>query len=502
MVLTILAIAPGWWLTACAQVQIPLRYPWAATANPAGLAMDSLPDTGQALIGYGLTSGGLRRPQQEASGRQLSLSTENYQHLNKATLYGSFSYTQSREKEVRMNDMLDVYKGTPYILADSVGGDWKKQFYHLQARAASGALVNGRLHAGLGIDYRLGTGARQNDPRPLDNNSSLSVLPGLTWSFRNGGFGLNGLYGTYKESIDILIKNANVPQRIYQLTGLGQYNIPMSITSGVSRYYNGKRYGGQSQLAFSLHRWIGLSTAGFRFYRENVTEGTSSTPRIVASLGEKEYTFGSSLHKKTGNRLQMLSLDLQRCDGTGTEHSWTSSQGVWQEVLVGDFYSSRKDNARITYRLLKEDPSGSPAWMLESSLAYNNLVNEYLYPYSIQSVKSLQPALRLQRTLPLAKGGLTAEARLSYYVRLQQQLYYQPMTTTSNLVSRLVLYPDQAYLAADKWNGGATLLYSQPGWEDKHTRWFIRTAADVYGAHSDKIKGQRLFLSFGIGVFY
>lgn len=484
----------------------PLLHPWLQTDNAAGLGMSALPATGSTSFTGKAISGGFHRPQQAVSSNSLTFQSQNYQRLKAASLYGNFSYTQSSDKQVQWSDVLNPYRGTPYLLADSVGGNWKKQVYAMNVRAASGVLGNSRIRVGVGADYTVSTGARQNDPRPLSTANELAVKPGMIWQAgRNSFIGVNGLYGSYKESVNLMIKNTNQAQTIYKLTGLGQYDIPAATNVGASRNYYGNAYGGALQYHRQWRRWQWLTEASYRQYTERVTEGT--VPRTMAGYQESRFAAGTALQRTTDSYIQQWRLEGQRTGKTGTEHVWTSTAGVVKETLVADFYSSHAYRGGVSYLLIRRRNAQAYGWLVKAGVYYNDTENEYLYPYSVQSYRSLQPELSAAKVWSAGKGEWSAGLQLSYYSCLSQTLAYQLMTTTSNIVARKVLYPDQDYLTANNWQAACLLRYSFPLPAPQPLRFFVSGGASLQQRAGNTTVaggygGQRSDYTLGVGILY
>lgn len=270
--------------------QIPLLRPWLHTQNAAGLQLSNVPTAGYTAFGALLENGDFKKSQQAADDRQFGFHSSRYQRLKKGVIYGSFNYIQQWSNQVNWSDVLDPYRGTPYIIADSIGGNWKKQRYDLELKAATAPLLGERMVLGAGIKYSVFTGARQNDPRPLNNAGELTLTPSLVYRLgKNQQLGINGVYGFYKEDISFELKNTNVTHSLYKLLGLGQVTSPPSIlATAASRYYKGKKYGAALQYNIGSENWQWLTEAAYTTYTEQVTDG-SGIPLLSGTYKRKDY---------------------------------------------------------------------------------------------------------------------------------------------------------------------------------------------------------------------
>lgn len=79
---------------------------------------------------------------------------------------------------MRWGSVSDPYAGSPYVWADSIGGDWRRD--HVSTSATLASPDWGGVRSGLTLRYTVGQGSRDNDPRPLYRLRRLGVTPGFT----------------------------------------------------------------------------------------------------------------------------------------------------------------------------------------------------------------------------------------------------------------------------------------------------------------------------------
>jgi hypothetical protein len=476
-----------------------LNRPWLQTNNAAGWGLSQLPAAGQTSMGGQFIQGDFHRAQQPESTAQLLFFSEGYRPVKKGMIYGSFSYNNQQDRNIRMSDVMDPYRGTPYLLADSIGGDWKKQSYALRVKAATGPLWQGRLRLGTGIDYKVATGARQNDPRPLNTVNDITITPGITWNIhRNSTIGINGLYGAFQESISIQNKNTDRGQLLYKLLGLGQYELPTTILAGATRYYKGKKYGGDAQYHWQNRQWELLGTLGYGKYREEATDGTI-IPLKGGTLEEKQTTAAAWIGYTTGKSQHRVLLNYDQYDRVGVETQYTLNRttNIWEVVLEAPFTTSFVQTGRVAYEW------NTPALLLHAGVTYNGIDNKYLFPVSTQTINNLTYTIAARGNYSF-KNGNSLEAGLSggFTQSLEQQLDYRLMTTTTNLVANQVLYPDHAYLTADVLRAGVQLQYNFRYYKAPRTLFFIRAQTMLDKPMNNDLPGSRSTVLFSIGAFY
>lgn len=440
---------------------------WLQTKNAAGLGSTVLPDSGQTWLGGNVIQGDFRRAQQAESSRQLLFFSDGFHALKKGMVYGSFQFTQQQDVNVQFSDVMDPYRGTPYLIADSVGGDWKKQMYNMQLSAASGPLLKERIRLGIGVKYKVATGARQNDPRPLNDVNELGVMPGLTWQIsKKHTLGVNGFYGTYKESIQLENKNTGRSQYLYKLLGLGQYELPTIMSVSATRYYNGTKYGGDVQYHYQHHKLEAMLTAGYRDYKEVTTDGTTS-PLKGGTFHETETNAGVDVvygpHHVSVGYIQYDRI------GTETQYSRNTATSQWDIVLEAPFWTSFVQQSNVSYEW------NYKTWLLHAGAAYNTMENKYLLTNSIQQIDYITYSV----TAGKSWNSFDLQLQGGYRQHVQDLLNYQLMTTTSNLIAYKVLYPDHAYMAANAYRAGLQAQYYFKIEKAPRTRFFVRGQAAV-----------------------
>ncbi len=487
---------------------LPYQAAWKSSGNAAGLFKDSLLIFGKTALNYHHINGNYKLAQQSKNNQQLNFETERYLKLGKSLFYGRFSYTQQWEKEVKLSDVLDPYRGTPYLLADSIGGDWKKQLYTLQLKASTPAMLNEKLHFGLSADLNVATGARQNDPRPLSTNNQIKVSPALVWNIAsNHSLGLYAIYERYREDISLETKNTTINHRLYRFLGVGQIELPTTFTTSASRVYEGSQFGGNIQYQFKRYNIEWISNLGYKSGNEEVAEG-SSIPRKSGTWKQASYFLASQVNLKNEKYQHRLALDLRRLQDTGVEFHeiYNSTTKTWQTILEADFYIANTDYAQLAYTFIKKKSAFSFSWLAEGGINYVAIDKNYLFPISIQQISNAEFWLRGLKNLTLGTNSLHLGARLGYSKNLSQSLHFIPITADRTLAAREILFPDHGYLSTDYFSANANIQYNFKLKKAKGTNFFARADymlqqninTPIYGSAN----GKRHFLNISLGAFY
>lgn len=484
-----------------------LSEPWLQSQNAAGLDASFIVPVGKITAGTSLEQGDFRRPQQAAHNNLLSFKSENYQQLNKAKLYGSFQFTEEWNKKLVFTDVMDPYRGNPYILADSIGGDWKKQWYDLQLKASTGKIANEKLSLGAALRYKTGSGARQNDPRPLNTTNEIELSPGLVWHISNKQhLGLNGWYSIYKERVSIDVKNTQIYHNLYELLGLGNYSNSL-VSVSATRNYEGKKYGGDLQYDWQLPSFRLFATVGFKWKTEDAVDGTS-TPQQAGRLKEKEYDFGGSIQYIHHSLSHYFRFNGVLYDRTGHEYHqrYDTTSLKWTTVYEADLFSSLVSDMSFSYHLVKSRTDGTCNWGITATAAYNGLDSRYVYPEpkSREIVDIADYSLVLEKNWRLSRSSdLQLVGKAGYRDCFTNEMQYTPNTAKSGIIASKILYPDYAYLTTDAWRTGFGLQYGYKVSATKATQAFVRVDADYCKpVHTTLAAGDRTLVKLTFGVFY
>lgn len=184
------------------------------------------------------------RPQEGRQYADVCFEAEGSQNVGKFSLSGSFNFCQSWNKGVMFASTLDPFDWNPYVIYDQTGGDWSRQSYSLWADIAY-PIIKGKLSAGLGIDLKVGRGAKKVDPRPQANSNHIELRPSLAYAPLSWlKFGVAFIYALEKENSNLILYDSSVPQKLYLMKGLGQYTYEIFSNTERERKFEGDIFGG------------------------------------------------------------------------------------------------------------------------------------------------------------------------------------------------------------------------------------------------------------------
>lgn len=487
---------------------LELTQPALFTDNAAALGTAEFPSLGSTYASGSFQGGSFRRPQQPKEESAVSFRSERMMPLGKFRFAGAFTFDQVWSRRVMMSDVLDPYRGNPYILADSVGGNWNKQFYRLDLRAATVPLAGGKINLGAEIHYNASTGARQNDPRPLNYSNQIDASPSLVWHVSPvHALGINGWYRSYKEELNIKLVNTQNSQNLYKLLGLGEYEhgAPDIISTGYNRNYEGSQYGGDLQYFYTTDNLKIVLSGGFRYYSEDVTDGTSK-PVNAGMYTYNEYRSSAHLVLPAHRLGHSLSFFFNAQDRKGREYHqvYDAATESFQTIFSSVFYTGTQNTFRAAYELFRNS-GDAYSWFAGAEAVFTDLDNRYAYPqnkqaagrgrYSLYGEKNWQPAKRT---------SITAGMNAGYVSIFNNELQYIARDYSSGYVAAAVLHPDQAWLTSEAFLAGAHLQYTFPLKESSRNAFFIRGEGSLTKRTGSSTEsgsaGSRSSVCFTIGI--
>ena len=170
------------------------------------------------------------------------LQTRSYRMLGKTTLSGSFSYSYQDRKVQQWLGILDPYR-TPFMLADSVAGNYVLESYHMDAGMA--VPVSGKWTLGCWISYDARNGAKYRDLRNSDTYMDFMVAPSVVYESGPARIGVHLFYRRITEQIDYTQVETSTNKVLFSFSGMW-FNTQQVYTSSApgTRLIRDHLYGG------------------------------------------------------------------------------------------------------------------------------------------------------------------------------------------------------------------------------------------------------------------
>jgi len=416
--------------------------------NPS--ATFALPDSHYGLLGVeaGMSKAGetMHLVQDGDGFSDLRLFTNSYQKTGNQAFFGEASFVSDRRSNVQWCDVEDRTLLNPYLIGDSIGGDYYRVAYSM---GGGTSLRAGRWELGLRGLYKGSVSYRKVDPRPRNTVSSILLNPGFTYSTGPWKLGWYGSYERYRQNVDIQVEKEGRKVYFFLLQGFGIYNRQFSeLEESYSRIYKGNLFstGLHANYFHSNTSKTGLRIAGQRDVLE-ASESDRRTPYTITRNGlNAEMTHQQDLLGRTlllrgrYNVLQTIGNEKQY-----TPTTINTNFIVWNFATQSDRYQNMTEEMGVSVALVDQDCKNTSVWgQLEASRRQEN--QDYFTPDYQQNVHDWTGSATIGLHAPMRKSCLDASISGGYRQVVFSDLYQAENTV---LADRLIL-PDFAFLTSDR----------------------------------------------------
>jgi len=408
---------------------------WRAASNPAGLSAAAFPVQGWAQFSAGDIGGPLQRPQHPEGLQFARLNAAGAATINDWHSYGAFSFTRREDRRVAWSAVEDPHDRMAYVWADSIGGAWYRNHVEMAGALGSPQFL-GRMPGGIRVYYRVGQGARRNDPRPQYRSRTVGLLPGLSIDLSaSHTMGVHAVLRWELEENDFGLFTTDDPF-VYRLRGFGTFDRTQIVRG--TRTTSGARVGGGAQYAFSGARWqadlSGRYVAGVDSVRDGIRAPAFGGRHAVQEASLR----GALLHDRERHSAR-LQIDAGWWEGRGTDP-------VFQAVNL------ISENAYIhaTTELWSGNNRASSAWGVALILRADEVSRRDVVSQTAWNVTSLRTGIGGWLQRPLSDHfQLHLRPAIMRYAPLRED--YQARNP-SHLTGELVA-PDHAFHQHARWAG-------------------------------------------------
>lgn len=384
-----------------------------------------------------------------------------FRSLDKIYLKGGFSYLRRDEDNVDWTLMMDPLRDNPFIIADSIGGDWKKDYYKLNVLVATDPVLN-VLRFGVGIDYNVSTGGRDNDPRPKSIIKDLSFRPSVILDLNaNSNLGFSYLYQDYRQDIDVMNKYGVGGSVLYKIMGLALKEKPItksSIEYRIDRWNNGLaiQYGNQSEklnflteLKYKLITEKGVMSP-YKSMEDPLTNELLAIPEDDYKFSEKEYSFVAAINYKGDTKFHYLKIQAEYGDGKG--YNLTTKQVEME---------TNKLDIDANYEMFLGTDNLNQMSKCIVNLGYNKSEIENLY-YAIQTIEKIDFALAYEKPFLLFNSKFALNIMANYSQNLNSDIKIDPQSdfieSETDITNPYVMY-NYEYAISNYVHGNLGLTY-------------------------------------------
>lgn len=374
-----------------------------------------------------------------------------YKALDNIYLQGGFSFHRSDEDNIEWSSMMDTERDCPFILADSVGGDWKKDHYKLNMLAASTPIWN-VLRLGLGVDYNVSTGGRDNDPRPKSTIKDLRLRPSVIFEISGkSNIGLTYIYEDYRQDIAIMNKYGVGGSLMYKIMGLALKEKPVTKSSIEYRIdqwnnglalqygYTGNKVNYISELTYKLNTEKGILYP-YKSYEDPVNGILYSVAEEDYKYSREEYQFYSAISLKKTNTLHYAKLNARYDDGKMYNLSTAQVEMKTTKMYVDAVYE-------LYTNMLNQSRAGK--FLINAKYQNTEYANIF---YAIQTIEKINFATEYDKAFLMFDKKFSANIRINYSQNLNSELNIEPESEFIEIetdITQPFVVHNYEYLVAD-----------------------------------------------------
>ena len=473
---------------------------WSQSSNAGGILLDNPIKYSAFDVSYNSFEGNFHRPQQGEKGNNIKFSAEGGVYVSKMYVWGIFEYNKENIKDANFNSsIIDPYRGMPYYTADMNISNWDNQFYKMGFKAAL-PLGNSLM---IGIDglYNVAQGAKQRDPRTLNEFYSLDLKPGIVFLISpEQRLGLNFEYTNQKENSYPSLVNTGDYQFYYELYGLG--TAIENIGTGKTVNYVGDKVGGNLQYNYHSNAINFLLSGGYN-YKVEEAQFSFTNPEKYGTIRDKVWN-AKLLFDIKGDKLAhhlRAVYTTSNIDGIQYIKQNTANQG-WQ-ILHSNVRSTYGTDIMSADYSLSANKGAEYKWKVGVGVQYVKKDDVYLMPYSFKNAENLLFGLNgkiMAYSSDKMSRRLMIGAEAGYNSNLSGAYSYAGNHADYKIVTELEPN-DLNYLITDYLYFGGDVTYSQQIKDSIKSSMYIKGAVNYHSADS-KIFDNRTFLQFSIGYNY
>lgn len=382
----------------------------------------------------------------------MDLQSESFQQGKKFSFFGKAAYGTEHKRNTGWNNVEDYSLVAPYVIADSVGGDYYRESYGLE-----GGFAYHRNGSDWGLRgaYQGSVSYRQVDPRPKNTVSVIRFNPGWMYTHSRFKAGVFAEYVRYRQNVDISIEKNDRKIFFYLLQGFGTYNRQFSfLGESMTRIYRGNTVSGGFHISQADRQrgvCFNLQQASVQVQESDRRIPYRLTHTIAALSATNDFIFS----RKT----LLLKADylFSRSIGNETQYMPTvinTNFTVWTPVTASDRYQARRQQAVVSALLFHHRPVGF-SWWQELTLGLNSERYFYYSPDYHQTIEDVTGAFKLGGDVSRGSSLFSVSVNGGYRKVLTSALNLQE----NNSIIQHQFLPDFRFLSTDRVFCGTELKY-------------------------------------------
>lgn len=383
-------------------------------------------------------------PQVGSKSTRWAFAADSYIKYKNSTLWGSASYHNGKDRDVKWNETSEIWNVYPYVMGDSTGGDIKTEVYSF---AGGYAATCGRLTWGCSMGYTAGLYYRAVDPRPRNVTGNLEFAAGITWNFTPDTYaGVMLGYTKYKQTNDITFYSELGDKRILHLTGLVN-DYGRFAGDATSAYYNGNTW--RAGLNLGLAGSLKASVEALHYKVTNILTSLNKLPMAFATHNainaEAAWTstrWGAAAQMSASRRV-------------GTENVFgDAASSTYPKIAEHDQYFENRIEASA--RGMYSIKARQVEVRLLPAVGYSHRNEIYRDPRCRELINTAWGKLQAEAGIKTGKALLTVSALGAFYGNTTHQLMLSGTKDEMKLLEQL-MQRRHALKASDYWTAGAEL---------------------------------------------
>lgn len=423
---------------------------WLNSINSSKFYQSGIKNYSRVEINYGYENGDYKKVYDPNKNSIIGFNTTGIKSSKKFHFLGTFDYNHQISKNIDWSLMMDAERANPFMIADSIGGDWLKDRYTLGLKVCSEPFWN-FLRFGINTKYSVAIGGRDNDPRPKSTVKKIHIAPSVSFSLGGkNSIGISYIYTDYMEDIDVMIKSGVGAAEFYKIMGLALKENPLIKSSyeyRIEAFENGVSLSYETVLGHATFMTEGsyiLSTekdlyAPYASVTDPATNEVRINSTIDARFSEKQYDLSLGIDFKDLRTPQKIILGFSNDDGS--LYNYGTSQVE---------YNRTKTTASVRYIALLNASNIYKATSIAIGTSYTNEEANQAF-YANRNMESLTAFTKVNHAFKIFGQEFCGEIDLRVKFNLKsnftinpESVFIEPETDITNPVIWSAYYFDSA----------------------------------------------------------
>ena len=417
---------------------------WNDTQNPASTFYQTYSQIGNASVNYGYQDNDFHSVFKAKSQNYFAVNTEGFTTKKGISYFGKFQYMNAQEQDLTWNNTSFISKDNPFILADSVGGNYDNEQFLLEGGISFPLGKSGNVW-GLKAKYHVGSKANQSDPRPDIVSLRASVTMGVIVKRNLWDFGINLYLERLSEEIDVSIVD-KVNHRYFRFMGFGQYQ---GVTDTYfERLYTGRNYGVALQASYNSGSLKNITELKIHREYERAEDGGGFTKYRAGDYKAYAINFSDKMFWFRDNYINKLSFNA----------TYKNTKGIWfdQNMETGDDgtsywhvynesvkYKKNIFDLGLNYSLVKKKKDQA-SFKFSGNVNLNIALADF-YPEKFhEDIYNLTVSLKNRKNWYKDKVDVSVSIGTEYRYNIKKDIYVQNIE-----LQNIITYPEYYYRSSD-----------------------------------------------------